>query len=188
MTTKTADTRLEETHHRIDRLQAKAQESGSDARESIESQVETLRRQEASARAAVKEAHDAKAQEASQRAEAAEDKVRLLETRAKAAEQALAAELAEDKKTFIDAMNADLDEFETLLNQLDAKAAAKTGSAREQAEAAISEARRSMNTVVEHLADVREASGDRWRERKKDVATARTELERKVDDALKKFQ
>jgi hypothetical protein len=186
MATKSADQRLEEMQDRIDRLQAKAQASGAGAKDSIKSQLDALREQEASARAALKEAHDVKTREADKRAAAADDKLRQLETRARNAEYALTAELAQDKQTFIDAMNADLDDFEELLHRLDEQAAAKTGSAREQAEADVGELRGSMNTVVERLAEVREASGDRWRERKKDVTAARVELERKVDEALQR--
>jgi hypothetical protein len=188
MATKTSDQRLEEMHDRIDRLQAQAQASGTQARDSMKGQLDALRQQEASARTALKEAHDVKKQEASERAAAANDKLRQLETRAKNAEHALAAELAEDKKTFVDTMNADLDEFEALFHRMEEKAAAKTGSAREQAEATVAELRRSKETVAERVAKVRDASEDQWRARKKDVTEARTKLERKVDDALKKFQ
>jgi hypothetical protein len=188
MATKTADRRLEEMHDRIDRLEAKAQASGAGARDSIKSQLEALRRQEASARAALKEAHDVKAREADEHAAAAEDRLRQLETRARSAEHALAAELAEDKKTFTEAMEADVAEFEAFFKRLEAQAAAKTGTAREQAEAAIGDLRGSRDTVVKRLAEVREASGEEWRERRKKVTAARVELERKVDDALKKFQ
>ncbi len=188
MPTKTTDQRLEEMHERIDRLQAKAEASGAGAKDSIKSRLDALRKQEASARAAVKEAHDVKKQEASEHAAAADDKLRQLETRASSAEHVLAEEVAEDKKSFVDAMNADLDDFKGRLHGLDEKAAAKTGSARERAQAAVAELRSSMNTVSERLAEVRNASGDRWRERKKDVMDARTKLEQKVDDVWKKFQ
>ena len=186
MATKTADQRLEEMHDRINRLQAKAQSSGAGAKDSISGQLDALRRQEASARAALKERHDVTARELDQHAAAADDKLRQLETRARNAEHALAAELAEDKKTFTDTMEADLDEFDAFFKRLEAQASAKTGTAREQAEAAISELRRSKNAVVERLAEVREASGEEWRERKKKVTAARVELEQKVDKALQR--
>jgi hypothetical protein len=188
MATKTTDQRLEEMHERIDRLQEKAEASGAGAKGSIKTQLDALRQQEESARAAVKEAHEVKKQEASERAAAADDKLSELETRARSAESALAAELAEDKKTFVDAINADLEGLNALFHRLDEKAATKTGAAREHAEAAISDLRRSRDTLAERLTEVRDASGDRWRERKKDVIDARTKLDRKVDDVWKKLQ
>jgi DNA-binding ferritin-like protein len=59
---------------------------------------------------------------------------------------------------------------------------ANDGSAREQAEAAIRELRRHRNAVAERLAEVGGAPGQTWRERKKRLAAAREELERKVDE------
>ena len=69
------------------------------ATKTADERLEEKRRQEASARAALKEAHDVKAREAYEHAAAADDKLRQLETRARTAEYALAARLAEDKKT-----------------------------------------------------------------------------------------
>ena len=63
-----------------------------------------------------------------------------------------------------------------------------TGSAREQADAAISDIRRSRDAVAERLAQVRTASGERWRESKASVAAARAELERNADEAMKELR
>ena len=60
-------------------------------------------------------------------------------------------------------------------------------SAREQAEAAISELRDSRDRLAARVAEVREASGEQWRDGKKDVDAARVKLEQKLDDVWKKF-
>lgn len=120
------------------------------------------------------------------RVEEIRDHINDLDTQLKTAQHALAAELAEDKKAFTDAMEADLDDWDKFLDRLDAKAAAKSGSARKQAEAAVGDLRRSKNNVATRLAEVREASGDRWTERRKAVTAARVELEKKVDKALQR--
>jgi hypothetical protein len=136
----------------------------------------------------VQQAHEHAAMNGADRTGAAEAKLRQLETRANAAEHGLAAELAEDKEAFVAAMNADLAELEAFFHRLDARAAAKTGRARDEAEAAISDLRRMRNKVSKRLVEVRDSSDDRWRERKNAVTAARAELERKIDDVLKKFQ
>ncbi len=137
MATKTTDERLAEMRRRIDELDTRAQAAGAHAKESFEAQVGVLRDREASARAAVREAHDAKVAEISEHAHAAEDKLEQLDTRVKEAEHALAAELAEDKQAFIKAMEADLADFKESFSQLEAKA----GSARERAQSEIGTAR-----------------------------------------------
>ena len=175
MGTKT-DERIDEMRDRIDRLEARAQAAGGGARESMRGRADALRRQEASARAAVRE-----------HSHAAESKLRQLESNLKAVDHALDAELAENKKDFADSMEAYLDDFKELSHDLRGKATTMSGTAREQAEAAISDLQRSRDTVGERLAETRQASGERWRERKKAVAAARAELERKADEAMKKF-
>lgn len=193
------DNRLDEMRERIGELEAKAQPAGDRAKQSIKGQVEALRQHEAAARAAAREAHEARTQNFAAHAEAAEAKLRQvddaadakveqLHTRVKAAEHALAAELAEDRQAFTDAINAYLDDFKELSEELNQKAKTLTGSAREQAEAAISDVRRSRDAVAERLAQARTASGERWRETEASVAAARAELERKADTAMKKIR
>jgi hypothetical protein len=187
MSTRTKDEHLEEMHRRIDGLEAKARAVRADARESMRGQIAVLRRQEESARAALREARDARASAISERVAAAEGKLLQLEMRLKAAQDALAAELAEDKKTFNDAMQANLDDVTALVERMDKHAAAMAGSAREQAEAAMNDIHGTRDNVIARFADLREASDERWRERREEVLTARAELERKVDEFLKKF-
>jgi hypothetical protein len=179
MTTKT-DERVDEIRDRIDRLDARAQAANSEVQGSMTEQVEALRRQEASARAAVREEHDAPA-------DTADEKLSLLESRLKRAEHALAAETAEDRKGFTDAMHAHLAESKAFLARLDAKAATKAGRAREQAEATMRELDATTHTVEERLDELHEVSGDRLREEKTSATRARAELDRKLDEARQKF-
>ena len=85
----------------------------------------------------------------------------------------------------MDAMYAYLDDFTEFSDRLKAKTMG--GPAREEAEDAVSAIRRRHFRVVQRLAEVRHASGDRWSERKESVAAARAELERKAEAALKTF-
>jgi predicted nucleic acid-binding Zn-ribbon protein len=188
MSTETTDSRLDQVRDRIDRLEAKAQAGGTETEASIKSHVDGLRRQEESARASFSHAVDTRASGASERAQAADDEFLVLETRLGAAEQALAAELAEDSRTFSNAMEGYLGRVKALFDRLDARAPAKAGAAHDQTEASMSELRRSRDTVAEHLAELHHSSGERWREHKKAVSAARTELERKIDKALHKSE
>ena len=160
------DNRLAELRERIGELEAKAHTAGDGAKQSINGQVEALR----------------------QAADAADAKVEQLQTRVKAAEHALSAELAEDRQAFTDAINAYLDDFKELSEELNQKAETLTGNAREQADAAIGDVRRSWDAVAERVTQARTASDERWRESKASVAEARAELERKADAAMKKIK
>ena len=152
MSTRSTEGRLDEMHEGTDRLVGRAR-------------ADALRRQEGSARAAVR---GARAREVS--------------------EHAHAAEFTDTKHVFVDLMDAYLDQAKGFFDRLEANASAKAGSAREQAEAAIGDLQRSREKVVERLAELRDAPGDRWRERKKGVAAARARLEREVDRASRKFE
>lgn len=188
MSTKTADDRLADLHQRIDQLEARARSVGAGALKSMTYQIGVLRRQEESARAAVRGARDESVAELSKRSHAAHGQLQSLGTRLSEVEHALAAELAEDKKSFTDAMTAELEDFKTLLHELEAKAAAMNGRARERAEAQIAELRRDRDDVAARVRAVREASDAQWRERKEDVDEARAKLERKFDEVSRKFE
>jgi hypothetical protein len=188
MTTQTKDRRIDEMRHRIDRLEAKVQAAGADAKASMKSQLDALRRHEESTRAAFSEAVDAKASEASDHAQAANGKYLELESRLGAAEHALAADVAEDDRAFTDAMKGYLDDVRAFFARLEAKAGTKTGAAQQQAEDAVSDARHSKETLAKHLAELRESSGERWHEQKRHVAATRAELERKLEEAWRKLE
>ena len=76
----------------------------------------------------------------------ADAKVEQLQTRLKAAEHALAAELAEDRQAFSDAMHAYLDDFKAL-GRAEREGQDPGRERREQADSAISDVRRSRDAV-----------------------------------------
>ena len=73
------------------------------------------------------------------------------------AEHALAAELADDKKAFMGAMYAYLDDFTELSDRLNAEAKTMGIGRREDAEDAVSSIRRLHFRVAQRLAEVRRA-------------------------------
>ena len=158
--------RLDEMRRRIDALEAKGQAAHGSAKASIEGEVRAVR----------------------EHVEAADAKVELLRTRLESAEHAVAAELAEDRQAFSDAMQAYLDDFKGLSAKLSDRSKSLAGSAREQSDAALSDIRQSRDAVAERLGQVHAASGERWRDGKASVAAARAELERKADAAMKKLK
>jgi predicted nucleic acid-binding Zn-ribbon protein len=94
MSTKPTNERLDEIRRRIDALEAKAQAAGAGAKESIKGEIDALRRQEASARASLREPHHPKTSQISDHADPTKDKYLQIEQRLGAAEYALAAEIA----------------------------------------------------------------------------------------------
>lgn len=169
--------RIDEMRERINRLEAKAQEAGSQTKESMKSRADALRQQEAAAREALR-----------RRTDAADEKVRQLKAQIDATENALAAELAEDKQEFTTAMEGYLDRVKELSHGLSEKTNTMAGAARADAESAIADVRRSRDALAERVAEVRQESGEKWRERKQRIAASAAELDRKVDDALKKIK
>ena len=65
---------------------------------------------------------------------------------------------------------------------LQATAAAKAGSARERAEAAIADVRTELIAVYDRLAQTRAGVNGAWHEQRNHVSAARDELERKADE------
>jgi hypothetical protein len=176
MPTTTFEERLAEMGHQIDVLEAKARAGGADARSRIQRQLGALRQQEASARAA---AHEG--------AEAFDEKFEQFEARFRVAQSSLAADLADSRKNFADAIEDELHSWDTYFERLQAQTAIRAASAREQSEAAISDLRRRRNTLAEQLADARSASEDAWDEQRKRIAAARDDLERKADEVSARF-
>jgi predicted nucleic acid-binding Zn-ribbon protein len=92
----------------------------------------------------------------------------------------------DDKQAFTDTMESDRQDFKALFKRLEAKAGEKSGAAREQADASISDLKGSQQKVSERLAELREASGAHWHERRDKVTSARGELKQKLDEAMKR--
>jgi hypothetical protein len=133
--------------------------------------LEKLRRDEEAARAS-----------ATTPAAAVDEKIEELGHELDMAEHRLDAELADDARSFAQAVEAELDGWDAWLDRLQAKAAAKTGAARTRAEETIADLRRRRLAVAESLAGVRAAVGDTWRDAKKRVVAGLDELKRKADD------
>ena len=92
------------------------------------------------------------------------------------------ADLAEDRAHFTAAVEAELHGWDAFAERLQATAAAKTGSARDQAETGIKELRRRRLAVTQSLDDLRDAPEDAWGQHQERVTAARDELERTADD------
>jgi hypothetical protein len=158
---------LEQIGRRIDRLDVSARAELGEAAIRMQHRVTALREQEASARAAVYEA-----------AASIEQRLRRLDTTVGLAEQRAVADVAEDMRTFVGAVTAELHEWDVYLERLQLMAGMTAGRARERAETAISELRCRRNAFGERIREVCSASGDAWREGRERVERARRELER----------
>jgi hypothetical protein len=176
MPTTTVEERLAEMGRQIDGLEARARAGGGDEKSRIQRQLGALRQQEASARAAAFEG-----------AEAFDERFEQFGARFHVAQSSLAAELANNRTKFADAVENELQSWDTYFERLQAQTALRAASAREQSEAAISDLRRRRNTLADRLADGRTASGEAWEEQKKRIAEARDDLERKADEVSAKF-
>ena len=176
MPTTTVEERLAEMGRQVDGLEAEARAGGGEAKSLIQRQLGALRQQEASARAA---AHKG--------TEAFDEKFEQFEARFRVAQSSLAADLADNRKKFVDAVENELHSWDIYFERLQAQTALRAASAREQSEAAISDLRRRRNTLAERLADAPSASANAWDEQKKRIASARNDLERKADEVSAKF-
>ena len=177
MRTATVEERLAEMRHQVEELEAKGRASTGETKSRIQRQLGALRQQEASVRVA-----------AQQRADTLDGKFEQFEARLHVAQSSIAADLSDDRKQFTTAVEDELRNWDTYFERLQAQTAMRAASAREQAEAAISDLRRQRNTVAERLADVRSTAGDSWSEQKQRIGTARDELERKADELSANFK
>jgi hypothetical protein len=169
--TMTMEERLAEMHRQIEELEAKARSSSTEAQSHVQRQLAALREQEASARVAAQQASDG-----------FDEKFEQFEARLRVAQSAVAADLAENRQTFADAVEDELHRWDAYFERLQVQVALRTASVREQAEAAIRDLRHRRNEVAERLADVRSGRGEAWDEQKKRLAAGRDELERKADE------
>ena len=172
-TTTTIEDQLAEVRRRIDCMQVCAQACGL---RRVRRHLDALQHEEASVRAAARHAPGE-----------VEDKLGQLKTRVDIAEHSLTADLAGDWPTFVAAVEAELDSWDTYLERLQMSVAAKAWEARAQAEMAIAEVRTRRIAVDEHLAHARERTGDTWQEQRARVTVARDELEEKTDELSTKL-
>jgi hypothetical protein len=170
------DDRLGELKSRIEALDARAYDGAAQATGRVQRHLETLRQKdEAAEAAALRRTGEYEAQYQAQ--------LQVLENAVQIAEHHLDAEIADDRKQFVDAVEAELDDWEAFMERMQTHAAAKTGAAREESERVIADLRRRRLAIGESLAGVRAAVGDTWRDGKKRVLAALDELKRKADAA-----
>ncbi|MGH3083546.1 MAG: hypothetical protein ACRDNP_05700 [Gaiellaceae bacterium] len=176
MSTTTIEEQLTDVRRRIDRLQARAQTGAAAQRARIQRHVDALHRQEESVRAAARQAPDE-----------VDEKLGQLRTRLAVAENSLAADVSDEWTTFAAAVEAELQALDTYLERLQATAAAKAGSARERAEAAIADVRTRRIAVYDGLAQARKNVDGAWHEQRNHVSAARDELEQKAAELSPNF-
>jgi Amino acid kinase family len=148
MPTPATEERLAEIGRRIEHLETRAQAATPEAKIVAKRRVDALWKQQASARAAVRET-----------AAGIEEELSQPGTRVDIAEQSAVADVTKDRRTFVDAVEAELLRWDVYLERLQVKAATTAGNTREQAEAAISELRRHWNALGERLGEVRSGGG-----------------------------
>jgi hypothetical protein len=164
--------RLGEVRRRIARLEVETRRGTADAKSRMQWYIDTLRRDEESARASARE-----------RAAAVDERLEQLDNELELAEHRVAAEFAATQDQFNDALEAELHRWDAYLDRMQARAAAETGGARERAEAAIADLRQRRVSIDKSFADVDTAAGDDWRGTKTRVLAELDELKSKADAA-----
>jgi hypothetical protein len=168
----TMNEHLGDVRRRIDRLEVKAQLGTEDSKSRMQRYIETLRRDEESARASARE-----------RAAAVEERFEQLDNDLELAEHRVAAEFAETESEFNDALEAELHRWDAYLDRMQTKAAAETGVARERAEAAVADLRQRRVSIGKTHSDVGTAAGEGWSGAKVRVLAELDELKAKADAA-----
>jgi hypothetical protein len=174
VSTSTVDDQLAEVRRRIDHLQARTPGGNPSERARTRRRLDALRREDASTRAAARQAPDE-----------VDGRLARLMTRLDVAERSLTADLADDPAAFAAAVEAELQSWDTYLERLQTTVATQAWNAREQAEAAIVEIRNRRIAVDERLAQAHAGGGRQ--ERRERVTAARDELERKADELSAKL-
>ena len=177
MTTTTVEEQLAEIREHIDRLEAKANSAGAEAKPAIQRHLEELRHEQAAALAAYR---DASAE--------VEGKVAQLKARLEVAENASAADASDARSMFTAAVDEELHSWDAFFERLQTTAATLAGKARDEAEASLRDLRDRRIAVAKRLEQLRTASGQAWLEQKKRVSEAREELQRKADDLSAKLR
>lgn len=108
--------------------------------------------------------------------------------RSKISEAAHRAELAEHHKGYSEAVEDQLREWDTHLDDLGETVDALYGASRTRAQDEMRDARRERDAAAKRAAEAREAPGDQWREMKDDVAAQFQNLEKKADAVVEKLR
>jgi hypothetical protein len=172
MSTTTIDGHIAEIRRRIERLQTRAQAGA----QRIQCHLDALHQEEAAVRAAARQAPDE-----------VEEKLARLRTRLDVAEHSLEADVSEDWESFVAAVEAELQSWDTYLERLQTSVAAKAWKAREQAEAAIGDVRNRRIALGERLAQMRDSAGAASKEARKHITASRDELEQKAAELSTKL-
>ena len=164
--------RLGEARRRIARLEVTTQRGTAEAKSRMQQYIDSVRREEESARASARE-----------RAAAVDQRLEQLDNELELAEHRVAAEFAATEEQFKDALQAELHRWDAYLDRMQAKAAAKSGAARERAEAAIADLRQRRVSIGKSLSDVGTAAGNGWRAAQTRVLAELDDLKSKADAA-----
>ena len=161
--------RLAELRRRVDRLEARTRKGAASASARLRRQLVRLRHDEASARTSIHRA-----------AGVVEDRLEQLGNEVDIAEHRFAAELANDRNGFVEAVETVLHDWDVALERTQAKAAQKPGPARRRLEDGIAVIRRYRTAVTKQVSGVRTSADDSWHEAKARVLEALDELERQA--------
>ena len=163
---------LGEVRRRIARLEVQAQRGTVDAKSRMQRYLDGLRREEESARASAR-----------RRAADVDERLEQLENELELAEHRVAAEFAVTEEEFAGAIDAELHRWDAYLDRMQVKAAAKSGAAREQAEAVIADLRQRRLSIGKSLSEVGTAAGENWQDAKTRVLVELDELKSEADAA-----
>lgn len=166
------DERLGEARRRIARLEVETRRGSADAKSRMQRYLDTLRRDEESARAS---AHE--------RAAAVDEWFEKLDNELALAEHRVAAEFAATEEQFTDAIGAELLRWDTYFDRMQAKAAEKSAAGRARTEEAIADLRQRRVAIGKSLADVGGATGERWHDAKKRILAELDDLKSHADAA-----
>lgn len=177
MSTITKGQRLAEIRQRIDDLEAQVRSGPRETQERLQRRIGALLEDAEAARAAIDE-----------RTILAEQNLLDLEARVDSSAKRVSAELSGDRESFTHAVEEELDGWNVAIERLQARAAAKASSARDQAETSVAELRQARNRAAERLAEARSSTGEAWDEERKRVTAALDDLEQRAREATAKFK
>lgn len=159
--------------HRLPRGEGAGRYGGGEIPDAADAaHINTLRRDEESARVSALE-----------RAAALDERLEQLSNELELAEHRVTAEFAVTEDQLTDALEAELHRWDVYLDRMQAKAAAKTGVAREQAEAVITDLRQRRVSIGTSASEVGTAAGEGWRDARARVLAELDELKSKADAA-----
>jgi hypothetical protein len=166
------DEHLDEVRRRIAHLEATVQRGTADARPRMQRYINTLRRDQEAACGSAREW-----------AAAVEERLEQLDNELELAEHRVAAEFAATEDQLTDELEAQLRRWDVYLDRMQTKAAAKTGVARERAEAVIAHLRQRRVSIGTRFSDVGTATGKGWRDAKARALAELDELKSHADAA-----